>query len=46
MIEAAGRNNWIDRDRVITESLLAIKRAGADLIISYFAPRLVELLDQ
>ncbi len=37
MIEAAGRNGWIDRDRVALESLVAIKRAGADLIISYYA---------
>ena len=44
MIEAAARNGWIDRDRVIMESLLAIRRAGADLIISYFAPALVKLL--
>ena len=44
MIEAAARNGWIDRDRVILESLLAIRRAGADLIISYFAPVLAKLL--
>ena len=37
MIEAAARNNWIDRDRILLESLIAMKRAGADLIISYFA---------
>src|SRR5947207_4604438 len=40
MIEAAARNNWIDRDKAILESLTAIKRAGADLIISYFAEAL------
>ncbi|MBC7784829.1 MAG: porphobilinogen synthase, partial [Burkholderiales bacterium] len=44
MIEAASRNGWVDGDRVVLESLIAIKRAGADLIISYFAPRLVNLL--
>ncbi|MBI1394202.1 MAG: porphobilinogen synthase [Alphaproteobacteria bacterium] len=38
MIEAAGANGWIDRDRAVMESLMAIKRAGADAIISYFAP--------
>ena len=44
MIEAAARNGWIDRDRVILESLLAIKRAGADLIISYYAEALEKLV--
>ncbi len=44
MIEAAARNGWIDRERVILESLQAIRRAGADLIISYFAPALAKLL--
>jgi porphobilinogen synthase len=37
MIKAAARNGWIDGDRVMMESLLAIKRAGADIIITYFA---------
>jgi porphobilinogen synthase len=44
MIEAAGRNGWIDRDRAVIESLTAIKRAGADLIISYYADLLSKLL--
>jgi porphobilinogen synthase len=44
MIEAAARNGWIERDRVILESLTAIKRAGADLIISYFAEAAARLL--
>jgi len=44
MIEAAARNGWIDRERVVLESLTAIKRAGADLIITYYAERLVKLL--
>ena len=44
MIEAAARNGWLDHDRAILESLLAIKRAGADLIISYYAPKLAKLL--
>ena len=44
MIEAAAQNGWIDRDRVVLESLLAIRRAGADLIISYYAPLLAKLL--
>ncbi|HXJ92011.1 MAG TPA: porphobilinogen synthase [Terriglobia bacterium] len=37
MIEAAGRNGWIDRDRVVMETLLSIRRAGADIILTYFA---------
>ena len=37
MIEAAARNNWIDRDRVILESLTSIRRAGANIILTYFA---------
>src|SRR5690606_41528118 len=45
MIEAAAANGWIDRDRVLLESLTAIKRAGADLIISYHGERLAKLLN-
>ncbi len=41
---AAHRNGWLDRDRTILESLTAIKRAGADLIITYFARDAVQLL--
>jgi porphobilinogen synthase len=37
MMEAAFRNNWLDRERTVMESLVSIKRAGADLIITYFA---------
>jgi len=37
MIKAAGANGWIDADAVARESLLSMKRAGADLILSYFA---------
>jgi porphobilinogen synthase len=36
-IKAAGQLGWIDEERVMMESLIAIKRAGADLILSYFA---------
>ena len=46
MIEAAAKNGWIDHDRVVLESLLAIKRAGADLIISYYAEKLAKLLEK
>ncbi|WP_417681972.1 porphobilinogen synthase [Roseibium sp.] len=44
MIEAAGANGWIDRDRAMIESLLAFKRAGADGILTYFAPQVASLL--
>ncbi|WP_203292387.1 porphobilinogen synthase [Maricaulis parjimensis] len=44
MIEAAAANGWIDGDRVMMESLLAFKRAGAAGIITYFAPRAAKLL--
>ncbi len=46
MIEAAARAGWIDHDRTILESLIAIKRAGADLIISYYAEKLARLIDR
>jgi len=44
MIEAAARNGWIDRDRVMMESLLAIRRAGASIILTYFAKDAAKLL--
>ena len=44
MIAAAGANGWIDRDRARDESLLAIKRAGADAIFTYFALEVAEAL--
>jgi porphobilinogen synthase len=37
MVEAASANGWLDRDRVILETLTAIKRAGAGIILSYWA---------
>ncbi len=37
MIKAAAANGWLDHDRVMMESLISIKRAGADLILTYFA---------
>ncbi len=42
MIAAASRNGWIDGDRAMMESLLAFKRAGADGILTYFAPQAAE----
>ena len=44
MIEAAARNGWIDRDRVMIESLLAIRRAGASVILTYHAKDAARLL--
>jgi porphobilinogen synthase len=43
-IEAAARNGWLDRDRAVLESLLAMKRAGADLVITYYAELLARLI--
>jgi porphobilinogen synthase len=44
MIKAAARAGWLDEPRAIIESLLAIKRAGADLIVTYFAREAARLL--
>jgi porphobilinogen synthase len=46
MIEAAAANGWIDRERAIDESVLAIKRAGADVVLTYWALELAERLRQ
>ncbi len=42
MIAAAANNGWIDRERAMLESLLAFKRAGADGVLTYFAPTAAE----
>ncbi len=44
MIRFAGQADAVDEDQVMMESLVAFKRAGADLILTYFAPRAAELL--
>jgi porphobilinogen synthase len=44
MIQAAGERGWIDANKVILESLLAIRRAGADLILTYFAKQAARLI--
>jgi len=44
MLRAAARNGWIDEDRAILEVLTAIRRAGADLVLTYFARDLARLL--
>lgn len=46
MIKAAGKLDWIDEERVMIESLIAIKRAGADLILTYFAKDVAKYLDE
>jgi porphobilinogen synthase len=37
MVVAAAEKGWIDRDRAMMEMLLSIRRAGADMILTYFA---------
>jgi len=44
MIKAADQLGWIDGPRVMMETLLSIKRAGADLILTYFAKEAAQLL--
>jgi porphobilinogen synthase len=44
MIKAAGENGWIDEQRIMMEVLLSIKRAGADMILTYFAKDAARLL--
>lgn len=45
MIKAAAQNNWLDEKSAMLESLLSIKRAGADFIITYFAKQAAKALD-
>src|SRR6185295_19163344 len=44
MLMAAAQNGWLDGDKVMLESLMAFKRAGADGVLTYFAPRAAKLL--
>ncbi len=46
MIKAAGQNDWIDEERVMIESLVSIKRAGADMILTYFAKDVAKWIDK
>ncbi len=46
MIKAAGKLDWIDEERVMIESLIGIKRAGADMILTYFAKDVARLLNK
>ena len=45
MIKAASQSGWLDEDKIILESLISIKRAGADMILTYYAPKAAELLN-
>jgi porphobilinogen synthase len=44
MIKAAGANGWIDEERIMLEISYAIRRAGADMILTYFAKHAARLL--
>jgi porphobilinogen synthase len=44
MVKAAGARGWLDEPRVVLESLLSIRRAGADIILTYFAKEAAQLL--
>jgi porphobilinogen synthase len=46
MLKAAGRLGWLDEDRAVLEALTGIRRAGADIIISYFAKDAARLIEQ
>jgi porphobilinogen synthase len=46
MIEAAAANGWIDKERIVMETLLSMRRAGSDIIITYHAPYAAKLLQQ
>ena len=46
MIKAAAQLGWLDEEKAMIESLTAIKRAGADIIITYFAPQMAKLLNK
>ena len=45
MIEAAAMHGWIDRKRAVHESVLGIRRAGADVVLSYWATELATWLN-
>ena len=46
MVEAAAANGWIDRERTIDEIILSIRRAGADIVLTYWAAELAARLDR
>jgi len=46
MVEAAAARGWLDRERTMLETVLSIRRAGADLVVTYWATELAGLLDR
>ena len=46
MTKAATQNGWIDEERVVMEQMVSMKRAGADMIITYFAKIFCHYLDK
>ncbi len=46
MIKAAAEKGWIDGERAMMESLISIKRAGADMILTYFAKEAAKVLQK
>jgi porphobilinogen synthase len=46
MVEAAAERGWLDRDRAILETLTAIRRAGADVVLTYWATEVAGRLDR
>ena len=44
MIKAASEKGWLDQDKVMLETTMAFKRAGADIIASYFAKDIIKLI--
>ncbi|MCK2236728.1 MULTISPECIES: porphobilinogen synthase [unclassified Crossiella] len=46
MVEAAAANGWIDRDRTVLETLTSIRRAGADIVLTYWATEAAQWLDR
>jgi porphobilinogen synthase len=44
MVEAAAANGWIDRENVIIETLTSIRRAGADIVLTYWAAEVAAML--
>ena len=45
MIAGAAANGWVDGDKVMLESMMSFRRAGCDGVLTYFAPRLAQILN-
>ena len=46
MIKAAGQLGWLDEERAMAEALIGIRRAGADIVITYFAKDVARVLER